>query len=182
MHFSNYIFVRDILSLCNPLPSTGLILFHKIANVKFGFNTLPQLNSMGNVTPKKTKFENDSPLIQIKTITLILQRRAILHLKTQKRKIKEKNKSQEDKPPFFDVSCLKSRTVQVSANHNRLKEKDRDKSQEDKPPFFDTSCLKSQTVQVSKKKMKEMLTNRIRKIKLPYLYILGLELYVHLVV
>ena len=37
-------------------------------------------------------------------------------MKTQKRKIKEKNKSQEDKPPFFDVSCLKSRTVQVGAS------------------------------------------------------------------
>ena len=35
------------------------------------------------------------------------QRRAILHLKNQKRKIKEKNRSQEDKPPFFDISCLK---------------------------------------------------------------------------
>ena len=38
-------------------------------------------------------------------------------MKTQKRKIKEKNKSQEDKPPFFDVSCLKSRTVQVSEKY-----------------------------------------------------------------
>ena len=38
-------------------------------------------------------------------------------MKTQKRKIKEKNKSQEDKPPFFDVSCLKSRTVQVSGKY-----------------------------------------------------------------
>merc|ERR1719219_2904931 len=44
------------------------------------------------------------------------QRRAILHLKTQKKKIKDKNKSKEDIPPFFDVSCLKSRTVQVGAN------------------------------------------------------------------
>jgi MFS family permease len=41
------------------------------------------------------------------------QRRAILHLKTQKRKIKDKNKSVEDTPPFFDLSCLKSRTVQI---------------------------------------------------------------------
>lgn len=41
------------------------------------------------------------------------QRRAILHLKNQKRKIKDKNKSQEDKPPFFDISCLKSRTIQI---------------------------------------------------------------------
>ena len=45
------------------------------------------------------------------------QRRAILHLKTQKRKIKnkdkEKNKLQDDTPPFFDFSTLKSRTVQI---------------------------------------------------------------------
>ena len=38
------------------------------------------------------------------------QRRAILHLKTQKRKIKnkdkEKNKLQDDTPPFFDFSTL----------------------------------------------------------------------------
>ena len=41
------------------------------------------------------------------------QRRAILHLKTQKRKIKEKNKSQEARASFFDKSCLKSRTIQI---------------------------------------------------------------------
>ena len=41
------------------------------------------------------------------------QRRAILHLKTQKRKIKDKNKSLDDTPPFFDLSCLKSRTIQI---------------------------------------------------------------------
>jgi len=41
------------------------------------------------------------------------QRRAILHLKSQKRKIKDKNKSLDDKPPFFDLSCLKSRTIQI---------------------------------------------------------------------
>jgi len=41
------------------------------------------------------------------------QRRAILHLKSQKRKIKDKNKSQEDKLPFFDYSALKSRTFQI---------------------------------------------------------------------
>ena len=41
------------------------------------------------------------------------QRRAILHLKGQKRKIKEKNKSKEDEPPFFDVSCLKSITFRI---------------------------------------------------------------------
>merc|ERR1719323_2867345 len=35
------------------------------------------------------------------------QRRAILHLKSIKRKIKEKNKSQKDKQPFFDISCLR---------------------------------------------------------------------------
>ncbi|KAK8395625.1 hypothetical protein O3P69_005612 [Scylla paramamosain] len=40
------------------------------------------------------------------------QRRAILHLKNQKRKIKEKNR-QEDKPPFFDITTLKSKTVQI---------------------------------------------------------------------
>ena len=41
------------------------------------------------------------------------QRRAILHLKSQKRKIKDKNKAQEDKLPFFDFSCLKSRSFQI---------------------------------------------------------------------
>ncbi|RXG57937.1 Monocarboxylate transporter 10, partial [Armadillidium vulgare] len=40
------------------------------------------------------------------------QRRAILHLKNQKRKIKEKNR-QEEKPPLFDVTTLKSRTIQI---------------------------------------------------------------------
>ena len=34
------------------------------------------------------------------------QRRAILHLKSQKRKIKEKNKSKEDKQPFLPHSAL----------------------------------------------------------------------------
>jgi hypothetical protein len=45
------------------------------------------------------------------------QRRAILHLKTQKRKIKNKNKEmnklQDDSPPFFDFATLRSRTVQI---------------------------------------------------------------------
>ena len=41
------------------------------------------------------------------------QRRAILHLKSQKRKIKEKNKSKEDKQPFLDISCLKSVTIRI---------------------------------------------------------------------
>ena len=45
------------------------------------------------------------------------QRRAILHLKTQKRKIKnkdkEKNKLQDDRPPFFEFTTLRSRTVQI---------------------------------------------------------------------
>ena len=41
------------------------------------------------------------------------QRRAILHLKSIKRKIKEKNKSQEDRQPFFDISCLKSVTFRI---------------------------------------------------------------------
>ena len=41
------------------------------------------------------------------------QRRAILHLKSIKRKIKEKNKSQEDKQPFFDISCLRSVTFRI---------------------------------------------------------------------
>ena len=41
------------------------------------------------------------------------QRRAILHLKTQKKKIKDKNKNKEDTPPFFDTSCLKSKTIQI---------------------------------------------------------------------
>lgn len=40
------------------------------------------------------------------------QRRAILHIKNQKRKVKEKNR-QDDKPPFFDIATLKSRTVQI---------------------------------------------------------------------
>ena len=45
------------------------------------------------------------------------QRRAILHLKSQKRKIKnkdkEKNKIQDDAPPFFDFTSLRSRTIQI---------------------------------------------------------------------
>lgn len=40
------------------------------------------------------------------------QRRAILHLKNQKRKIKDKNK-QDDRPPFFDFSTLRSKTVRI---------------------------------------------------------------------
>nr|XP_034172964.1 uncharacterized protein LOC117600955 isoform X1 [Osmia lignaria] len=40
------------------------------------------------------------------------QRRAILHLKNQKRKIKDKNKT-DDRPPFFDFSTLKSKTVRI---------------------------------------------------------------------
>ena len=40
------------------------------------------------------------------------QRRAILHLKSQKRKIKHKTKVKE-KPPFFDVTTLKSKTIQI---------------------------------------------------------------------
>ncbi|CAG9822952.1 unnamed protein product [Phaedon cochleariae] len=40
------------------------------------------------------------------------QRRAILHIKNQKRKIKDKNKF-EDKVPFFDFSTLKSKTVRI---------------------------------------------------------------------
>ena len=43
------------------------------------------------------------------------QRRAVLHLKSQKRKIKEKNKSQADKPPFLDISSLKSVTIRILA-------------------------------------------------------------------
>ncbi|XP_076059986.1 monocarboxylate transporter 3-like [Oratosquilla oratoria] len=41
------------------------------------------------------------------------QRRAILHLKNQRRKqVKDKTKL-DDKPPYFDIACLKSRSVQV---------------------------------------------------------------------
>lgn len=40
------------------------------------------------------------------------QRRAILHLKNQRRKIKEKSNS-SDKPPFFDFSVLKVTTIQI---------------------------------------------------------------------
>jgi hypothetical protein len=40
------------------------------------------------------------------------QRRAILHLKNQKRKIKDKNKM-DDKLPFFDFSTLRSKTVRI---------------------------------------------------------------------
>lgn len=40
------------------------------------------------------------------------QRRAILHLKNQRRKIKDKNK-QDDSPPFFDLLTLKSKTVRI---------------------------------------------------------------------
>merc|ERR1719188_1161393 len=45
------------------------------------------------------------------------QRRAILHLKSQKRKIKnkdkEKNKIQDDRPPYFDFNTLRSKTVRI---------------------------------------------------------------------
>ncbi|XP_066258048.1 monocarboxylate transporter 10-like [Euwallacea similis] len=40
------------------------------------------------------------------------QRRAILHIKNQKRKIREKNRA-DDKPPFFDLTALKSTTVRI---------------------------------------------------------------------
>ncbi|XP_049954757.1 monocarboxylate transporter 2-like [Schistocerca serialis cubense] len=40
------------------------------------------------------------------------QRRAILHLKNQKRKIKDKSKV-DDRPPFFDFSTLRSKTVRI---------------------------------------------------------------------
>jgi hypothetical protein len=40
------------------------------------------------------------------------QRRAILHLKYQKRKIKDKNKVQE-KIPFLDFSTLRSKTLRI---------------------------------------------------------------------
>ena len=36
-------------------------------------------------------------------------------MKSQKRKIKEKNKSQADKPPFLDISSLKSVTIRILA-------------------------------------------------------------------
>lgn len=40
------------------------------------------------------------------------QRRAILHLKTQKRKVKEKNRH-NNRSPFFDVKTLRSQTVRI---------------------------------------------------------------------
>ncbi|KAL1492002.1 hypothetical protein ABEB36_012511 [Hypothenemus hampei] len=40
------------------------------------------------------------------------QRRAILHIKNQKRKIRDKNKI-DDKPPFFDFTALRSITVRI---------------------------------------------------------------------
>lgn len=40
------------------------------------------------------------------------QRRAILHLKNQRRKVKDKNK-QSQRAPFFDCSTLQSRTVRI---------------------------------------------------------------------
>lgn len=40
------------------------------------------------------------------------QRRAILHLKNQKRKIKDKNKV-EEKPAFLDTTALRSKTVRI---------------------------------------------------------------------
>lgn len=40
------------------------------------------------------------------------QRRAILHLKTQKRKVKEKNRK-NNRQPFFDVKTLRSQTVRI---------------------------------------------------------------------
>ncbi|GLG96186.1 Uncharacterized protein GBIM_03016 [Gryllus bimaculatus] len=44
------------------------------------------------------------------------QRRAILHLKNQKRKIKDKSRH-DDRPPFFDFSTLRSRTVRILLAH-----------------------------------------------------------------
>ena len=45
------------------------------------------------------------------------QRRAILHLKSQKRKIKSKDKDknniQDDRPPFVDFATLKSKTIRI---------------------------------------------------------------------
>jgi len=42
------------------------------------------------------------------------QRRAILHLKNQKKKVKEKKGHVTvEKPPFFDFSPLRIRTVQI---------------------------------------------------------------------
>jgi hypothetical protein len=42
------------------------------------------------------------------------QRRAILHLKNQKKKVKEKKGHvTTEKPPFFDFSPLRIRTVQI---------------------------------------------------------------------
>lgn len=40
------------------------------------------------------------------------QRRAILHLKNQKRKVKDKNRA-EDKPSYFDFTTVKTRTLQI---------------------------------------------------------------------
>lgn len=40
------------------------------------------------------------------------QRRAILHLKTQRRKVKEKNR-QNNRLPFFDLKTLRSQTVRI---------------------------------------------------------------------
>lgn len=40
------------------------------------------------------------------------QRRAILHLKTQRRKVKEKNRH-SNRPPFFDAKTLRSQTVRI---------------------------------------------------------------------
>lgn len=40
------------------------------------------------------------------------QRRAILHLKNQRRKVKDKNKVSTS-PPFFDLKVLKSKTVRI---------------------------------------------------------------------
>ncbi|GFR28629.1 monocarboxylate transporter 12, partial [Trichonephila clavata] len=42
------------------------------------------------------------------------QRRAILHLKGLQKRSKAKDKNvQKDKPPFFDLTVLRSRTVQI---------------------------------------------------------------------
>ncbi|GAB6027523.1 hypothetical protein CHUAL_001771 [Chamberlinius hualienensis] len=40
------------------------------------------------------------------------QRRAILHLKNHQKKVKEKNRS-EEKPPYFDFTTVKTRTLQI---------------------------------------------------------------------
>ena len=87
----------------------------KMCNDLFDFNPCSNKNWFANSLEQEEDKEPTllSGLFYRSATLYHPQRRAILHLKTQKRKIKDKNKSKEDTPPFFDTSCFRSKTVQI---------------------------------------------------------------------